>query len=139
MTELKTRPNDKSVREFLERLESEQRRGEAFTLLALFSRVTQRDPVMWGDSIVGFGSYSYTNSRGEFSWLMTGFSPRKRNMTLYVMQGFDGLEDDLKGLGKVKHAKSCLYVNKLSDIDLGKLEGFLTKVVADMESRFDCS
>jgi len=139
MTELKTRPNDKSVHAFLDQLEPDRRRDEALTLLALFSRVTQRDPVMWGDSIVGFGSYSYTNSRGEFSWLMTGFSPRKRNMTLYVMQGFDGFADDLKDLGKVKHAKSCLYVNRLSDLDLGKLEGFMAKVVADMESRFDCS
>lgn len=93
---------------------------------------------MWGDSIVGFGSYSYTNSRGEFSWLMTGFSPRKQNLTLYVMQGFEDFEDDLKALGKVKHSKSCLYINKLADIDLQKLEAFLIKIVTDMESRFQC-
>jgi len=139
MAELKTRPNDKSVRGFLKQIESDQKREEAFTLLALFSRVTQREPVMWGDSIVGFGSYEYSNSRGEYSWPLTGFSPRKRSMTLYIMQGFDGFEGDLKGLGKVKHAKSCLYINKLADIDLGRLEGFLSKVVADMESRYDCS
>ena len=139
MTELKTRPNNSSVTDFLDAVEPERRKKDAYALLEIFSRITHREPVMWGDSIVGFGTYTYNNSKGEYSWLKTGFSPRKRHMTLYIMQGFDNFEADLARLGKVKHAKSCLYINKLSDINLTALEEFLGKVVADMESRFTCS
>ena len=138
MAELKTRPNDKSVTEFLESLNNEKRKADALILLELFERVTQRSAVMWGDSIVGFGSYEYTNSMGTYNWLMTGFAPRKQNSTLYVMQGFDDYAEDLKRLGKVKTAKSCLYITNLSKIDLDELEKFLTKVVADMEAKYPC-
>ncbi|NEQ46856.1 MAG: DUF1801 domain-containing protein [Leptolyngbya sp. SIOISBB] len=138
MAELKTRPNDKSVTEFLESLDNEKRKADAFILLDLFERVTQRSAVMWGDSIVGFGSYEYTNSMGTYTWLMTGFAPRKQNSTLYVMQGFKDYAEDLKRLGKVKTAKSCLYITHLSKIDLNELETFLTKVVADMEAKYSC-
>ena len=138
MAELKTRSNDKSVTEFLESLDNEKRKVDALILLELFERVTQRSAVMWGDSIVGFGSYEYTNSMGTYNWLMTGFAPRKQNSTLYVMQGFDDYAEDLKRLGKVKTAKSCLYITNLSKIDLDELEKFLTKVVADMEAKYPC-
>ncbi|RZM77736.1 DUF1801 domain-containing protein [Leptolyngbya iicbica] len=138
MAELKTRPNDKSVTQFLDSLDNEQRRVDAFTLLALFEQVTQRPAVMWGDSIVGFGSYEYTNSTGTYRWLMTGFAPRKQNSTIYVMQGFDDYADDLQRLGKVKTAKSCLYISNLSKIDLKELENFLTKIVADMQAKYRC-
>ncbi|MEM8642151.1 MAG: DUF1801 domain-containing protein [Cyanobacteria bacterium P01_G01_bin.54] len=138
MAELKTRPNDKSVTQFLESLENERRKAEAYILLELFERVTQRPAVMWGDSIVGFGNYEYTNSQGTHSWLMTGFAPRKQNSTIYVMQGFENYGPDLARLGKVKTAKSCLYITNLSKIDLQQLEVFLTKVVADMEQEYDC-
>ena len=89
MPEIKTTPNKKSVREFLESIENDVRREDSFKLLELFEKITQRKAVMWGDSIVGFGSYEYTNTQGTYSWLMTGFSPRKQNLTIYVMQGFD--------------------------------------------------
>lgn len=138
MAELKTRPNEKSVMQFLESLDNEKRKTDAFILLELFERVTQRSAVMWGDSIVGFGSYEYTNSAGTYAWLMTGFAPRKQNSTLYVMQGFDDYAEDLKRLGKVKTAKSCLYITNLSKIDLDELEKFLTKVVAHMEAKYPC-
>jgi hypothetical protein len=138
LAELKTRPNDKSVTQFLESLENETRKADAFTLLALFEKVTQREAVMWGDSIVGFGSYEYTNSTGTYDWLMTGFAPRKQNSTLYVMQGFGDYAEDLKRLGKVKTAKSCLYITNLAKIDLDELEKFLTKIVADMEVKYRC-
>ena len=138
LAELKTRPNDKSVTEFLDSLENEKRKADAFILLALFERVTQRPAVMWGDSIIGFGSYEYTNSMGTYDWLMTGFAPRKQNSTLYIMQGFDDYAEDLKGLGKVKTAKSCLYIASLSKVDLDELEKFLTKVVADIRVKYSC-
>ncbi len=138
MAELKTRPNDKSVTQFLASLENEKRKADAFTLLALFERVTQRPAVMWGDSIVGFGSYEYSNSSGSYDWMMTGFAPRKQNSTIYIMQGFDDYAADLQRLGKVKTAKSCLYITNLSKIDLDELEKFLTKVVADMEAKYPC-
>ncbi len=138
MTEIKTRPNQKNVHKFIESVENEKRRDDANKLLDLFERVTKRKPVMWGDSIVGFGSYEYTNTKGTYSWLMTGFSPRKQNSTIYVMQGFDNFAEDLKLLGKVKTAKSCLYITSLAKIDFGQLEKFMVKVVADMEKKYSC-
>lgn len=138
MAELKTRPNQNSVQQFLDSVENERRRADAFVLLELFERVTQRPPVMWGDAIVGFGRYQYTNTSGTYDWLMTGFAPRKQNNTIYVMQGFDNYGEDLAKLGQVKTAKSCLYITNLAKIDLEQLEKFLTKVVADMEQKYDC-
>jgi hypothetical protein len=139
MSELKTQPNDANVDTFISRIEHPTRKADANVLLELFSKVTKQTPVMWGDSIIGFGNYSYRNSKGEYNWLMTGFSPRKSNLTLYVMQGFSTYSDELLTLGKTKHAKSCLYINKLSDIDLNALEQFLIKVVADMRAKYQCS
>jgi hypothetical protein len=139
MAEIKTQPTENSVLDFLERVDNEKRRADAFTLLELFERVTQRKAVMWGDSIIGFGSYEYTNTKGTYTWMMTGFSPRKQNLTIYVMQGFANYSEDLMLLGKVKTAKSCLYISSLAKIDLNQLERFITKVVADMEQKYDCS
>lgn len=139
MSELKTQPNDANVDTFISRIEHPTRKADAKVLLELFSKVTKQTPVMWGDAIIGFGNYSYRNSKGEYNWLMTGFSPRKSNLTLYVMQGFSTYSDELLTLGKTKHAKSCLYINKLSDIDLNALEQFLIKVVADMRAKYQCS
>ena len=137
MSELKTRPNDASVAAFLSAVENTRRRQDSQVLLAMFSRVTPFKPVMWGDSIVGFGSYAYTNTSGTYDWLMTGFSPRKRNLVLYIMQGFASFEDDVAALGKATHSSSCLYINKLADIDLQRLERFLETVVTDMHARYE--
>ena len=138
MTEIKTRPNEKSVLEFLENVDNERRREDAYKLLELLERVTRRKAVMWGDSIIGFGCYEYTNTKGTHSWMMTGFSPRKQSLTIYVMQGFENYSEDLKLLGKVKTAKSCLYITSLSKIDFSQLESFMAKVVADMEQKYSC-
>ena len=138
MAEIKTRPNQNNVSKFIKSVENEKRRDDAHILLDLFERVTKRKPVMWGDSIIGFGSYEYTNSKGTYSWLMTGFSPRKQNSTIYVMQGFDNYTEDLKSIGKVKTAKSCLYITSLAKIDFEQLEKFMVKVVADMEEKYNC-
>ena len=137
MTTLKTRPNKQDVDVFIASIENEIRRNEASTLLSLFTRVTQEPAVMWGDSIIGFGQYSYKNSKGVHSWMLTGFSPRKQNLSLYIMQGFDNYQSELKALGKVKTAKSCLYISSLSKIELNALEAFLIKTVEDFKNQIE--
>lgn len=119
MSDLKTRPTDHSVEAFLNSVEDDRKREDAFALLQLMKEVTGEEPTMWGDSIVGFGSYHYTYASGrEGDWFLTGFSPRKRNLTLYIMAGFDEYDDLLERLGKHKTGKSCLYLNRLEDVDL---------------------
>lgn len=123
MAELKTKQNDASVEEFLGAVANERRREDAFAALELLTRVTGREPRMWGTSIVGFGSYRYRYASGRTGeWPRIGFSPRKQNLTVYVMPGFSNYDEILSRLGKHRTGKSCLYVNKLADIDMGVLE-----------------
>lgn len=128
MAELKTRKTEASVEDFLNSITDEQRKADGLTLLKIFKKVTKEEPKMWGTSIVGFGQYHYKSERSsqEGDWLLVGFSPRKQNLTLYVIAGFDKLSDLLSKLGKHKTSVGCLYINKLSDVDLDALE----KVVA---------
>ena len=122
MTELKTKPTNQSVEEFLRAIEPETKREDSFTLLELFTKVTGEKAVMWGTSIVGFGKYHYKSerSRQEGDWALTGFSPRKQNLTLYIMHGNQN-SSLLKKLGKYTTSSSsmgsCLYLNKLADVD----------------------
>jgi hypothetical protein len=119
MAELKTKPGDDSVEAFLNSVEDDQKREDAFALLTLMKEVTGEEPTMWGDSIVGFGSYHYRYASGrEGDWFLTGFSPRKRNLSLYIMAGFDEYDDLLAKLGKFKTGKSCLYLKRLEDVDV---------------------
>ena len=130
MTELKTKPNDKNVEEFLNAVENEKKRKDSFKILELMSRVTGEAPVMWGPSIVGFGSYHYKYASGqEGDWPLTGFSPRKQSLTLYIMSGFKRYDEMLKKLGKFKTGKSCLYINKLEDVNLEVLEELIGQSV----------
>ena len=123
MTELKTQPSDSSVVDFIMSVEHERRREDALTLLNVFSRVTAQPPVLWGDSMIGFGEYHYKYTSGrEGDWFLTGFSPRKQNISLYIMAGFDRYEELMSQLGKYKTGKSCLYINKLADIDVEVLD-----------------
>lgn len=118
MAELKTQKNEKNVLEFLDRVEDEKKRQDSLRVLALMKEVTRFEPKMWGDSIIGFGEYHYRYASGrEGDWFLTGFSPRKQNLTLYIMAGFDRYEDLMKKLGKYKTGKSCLYIKSLEDID----------------------
>lgn len=118
MAELKTQMNEKNVLEFLDRVEDEKKRQDSLRILALMKEVTRFEPKMWGDSIIGFGEYHYRYASGrEGDWFLTGFSPRKQNLTLYIMAGFDRYEDLMKKLGKHKTGKSCLYIKSLEDID----------------------
>lgn len=126
MAELKTKATNKIVKEFLDAVEPTEKREDGLALLDLFTKVTGEKAVMWGGSIVGFGRYHYKSerSRQEGDWFKVGFSPRKQNLTLYVMLG-NQENPLLKKLGKHKTSSgSCLYLNSLSDVDL--------KVLADL-------
>ena len=118
MAELKTKPTDHSVEAFLNSVADDQKRQDSFTILNLMAEVTGDEPQMWGDTIVGFGRYHYKYASGrEGDWFLTGFSPRKQNLTLYIMAGFDEYDNLMAQLGKYKTGKSCLYIKKLKDID----------------------
>ena len=118
MADLKTKKNEASVEGFLKSVENEKRREDSFLILDLMKEVTGEKPTMWGTSIVGFGSYHYKGASGrEGDWMKVGFSPRKQNMTLYIMDGFGSYDSLLQKLGKYKTGKSCLYINKLEDVD----------------------
>ena len=119
MAEQKTLPTRKSVDSFLNEIEDEKRRNDCFYIAQIISQVTNTEPKMWGPSIVGFGSYHYKYESGhEGKAPLIGFSPRKQNLTLYLMLGNDQVGELLKKLGKFKTGKGCLYINKLEDIDL---------------------
>jgi len=134
---LKTAPNQRSVNEFIASVEHPVRRADAETLLTLFDATTGLKPQMWGDSIIGYGRYEYRYDSGrEGEFFITGFSPRKANSTIYIMPGYQDLSEMLTRLGKHKTGRSCLYVNKLSDIDLEVLKEIITFGLNDMRSRY---
>lgn len=124
MAELKTKVNDANVEDFISGIEDAVKRADSKVLLDMYTKITGEQPKMWGPSIIGFGQYHYKSERSsqEGDWMITGFSPRKQNLTLYFMPGFDGLGDLLKKLGKHKISKGCLYINKLADVDMKVLE-----------------
>jgi hypothetical protein len=130
MAELKTKLTDASVEAFLNTLEDESKRKDAQTILQMMQDVTGEAPRMWGNSIVGFGSYRYKYASGkEGDWMLTGFSPRKQNLTLYIMSGFEINADIMSRLGKHTTGKGCLYIKKLKDVDPTVLRELITKSV----------
>ena len=132
--ELKTKLNDASVEDFLNTVGDEQIRADCFEIAKLMKQVTKEEPKMWGSSIVGFGSYHYKGASGrEGDWMLVGFSPRKQNLTLYIMAGFDGYPDLLKKLGKFSTGKSCLYIKKLADVDKKVLKELVSESVQFMK------
>jgi hypothetical protein len=134
MAELKTKRNKGDVEAFLNNVSDEKKRQDSFTVLELMKQVTGKEPEMWGDSIVGFGSYHYKYASGrEGDWFVTGFSPRKQNLTLYIMSGFDEHERLLGKLGKHSTGKSCLYIKKIEDVDVDVLTELVKKSVEHME------
>lgn len=133
MAELKTKPNDQDVEAFLNGVEDERKRQACFTVLQIMEQATGAKAKMWGDSIVGFGTYRYKYASGrEGEWMLTGFSPRKQNLTLYIMSGFDAYDELLGNLGKYKTGKSCLYINKLADVDIEVLTDLVEQSVQHM-------
>ena len=134
MAELKTQKNDASVEDFLNSVSHERRREDSFAVLELMRDVTGEEPAMWGTNIVGFGGYRYKYASGrEGEWFLTGFAPRKRNLTLYIMAGFENYDSLLADLGKYKTGKSCLYINKLEDVDVPTLRELITQSVTHLE------
>lgn len=137
MAEIKTRQNEGSVDAYLDSVENRTRREDARRLLAMMQEVTGAPPKLWGSSIVGFGSYHYAYASGrEGDWPVVGFAPRKQNLVLYIMPGFSGYSALLDRLGKYRTGKSCLYVNKLADVDPDVLEELVRASVAEMKRRY---
>jgi len=134
MAELKTKVNKVSVDKFIKSIKDERVREDCYKILDIMQKATKAEPKMWGTSIIGFGSYHYKYASGrEGDWMLTGFSPRKQNLTLYIMPGFENYGSLLKDLGKHATGKSCLYIKKLDDVDLKVLKELVTKSVKHMK------
>jgi hypothetical protein len=132
--ELKTKLNDASVTKFLESVADEQKRKDCSAVLKMMKQVTKEEPKMWGSSIVGFGSYHYKGKSGrEGEWMLTGFSPRKQNLTLYLMGGFESHADLLEKLGKFTTGAGCLYIKRLNDVDKKVLKELVQASVKRMK------
>jgi hypothetical protein len=132
--ELKTKVNEASVEDFLNTISDEQIRADCLEIAKLMQQVTKAEPKMWGSSIVGFGSYHYKGASGrEGDWMLVGFSPRKQNLTLYIMAGFDRYDELMKKLGKFSTGKSCLYIKKLADVDKKVLKELVSESVQFMK------
>ncbi|NOC46155.1 DUF1801 domain-containing protein [Ruegeria sp. HKCCD7559] len=130
----KTVPTDQSVENFLKTVQPARRAEDAHQLDKLFRATTGFKPVMWGPSIVGYGRYHYRYKTGrEGDFLATGFSPRKSALVIYIMPGYADFADLMARLGKHKLSKSCLYVNKLADIDTGVLRELIRAGLDDLD------
>jgi hypothetical protein len=128
MAELKTKLTRNRVQAFLNKIPDEGRRRDAFTVLDLMQKATRTEPAMWGNSIVGFGSYHYKYASGhEGDMPLISFSPRKQNLTLYSLSGVEGYAGLLRKLGKVTSRGSCLYINKLDDVHLPTLREMINR------------
>lgn len=133
MADVKTKPTDQKVEEFLNSIADEKKREDSFALLDIFKQVTKLEPKMWGSSIVGFGDYHYKGASGrEGDWFFTGFSPRKQNLTLYFMSGFERYNELLKKLGKYSTGKSCLYIKRMDDVHVPTLKKLVRESVKHM-------
>ncbi len=126
--EPKTKRTTASVAEYLNGVADDEQRRDAKKLVALMRDITGEQPVMWGDSIVGFGTYHYKYASGrEGDWMRTGFAVRKGTLTLYIMPGYQDFGNLLDALGPHKHGKSCLYIKRLNDIDLATLKKVIVR------------
>ena len=127
LAEIKTKPTAASVVDFIDKVANEQKRKDSFVLLELMKKASGEEPVLWSNSIVGFGikRYKSPTSGREVDWLRIGFSPRKANLTLYLMVSAEERAIALKKLGKHKTDGGCIYINKLEDIDLKVLKGMI--------------
>ena len=135
MGELKTKRTGASVKEFLAAVD-EDRRDDCQTIVKMMKKATGADPKMWGPSIVGFGDYKYRYPDGrEMDWMLAAFSPRKRELVLYIMAGFDSYDELMAKLGKHKSGKSCLYIKRLSDVDTGVLQQLIDDSVKHLRAQ----
>jgi hypothetical protein len=138
MSTLKTTVNDANVEDFINKVDDETKRKDSFTLLEIYKKLTGEKPKMWGSSIIGFGKYHYKSERStqEGDWPLAAFSPRKQNLTLYFMPGFDSYTELLSKLGKHKTSVGCLYIKKLSDVDQAVLEKLIIKSYKDAQKAY---
>ncbi|MBC2776152.1 DUF1801 domain-containing protein [Parasphingopyxis marina] len=140
MAENKTKPTKIDPATFIAAVEPDWKREDAETICALMERLSGHPPKMWGPSIIGFGQYHYTYESGrEGDSMLTGFSPRKSALTLYIMAGFPRHEEIMARLGKHRTGQACLYVKRLSDIDMGALEELIAASLAHMRDKYDVS
>lgn len=134
--ELKTKKNSASVKEFIASIENEKVRKDCLEILKMMKQATKAEPKMWGASIVGFGDYQYKYASGrEGEWFITGFSPRKQNLTLYIMGGLDQHKTQLKKLGKHTTGVGCLYIKSLEDVDTTILKTIITEGVKALKKK----
>jgi hypothetical protein len=138
MAEIKTKVTKKSVNDFIKTVAHEGRREDAKALLKIFKEATGLSPKLWGTSIIGYGQYHYVSERSaqEGDWPLTAFSPRKANLTIYIMPGFKVYEDLMSKLGTYKTSVSCLYVKRLSDVNQKVLVQLIRRSVADMKKKY---
>jgi len=137
MAENKTKPTDVSVEDFIGAVENKRRREDAQELVALMREISGEEATMWGPSIIGFGTYHYKYDSGrEGDFMEVGFSPRKANLVCYIMLGFSGYQELMDRLGKYKTGKSCLYINKLDDIDREVLRELITLSLKDLRAKY---
>jgi hypothetical protein len=135
MAEMKTKPTDHSVEEFLNEVADEERRADCFQVAKIMEEITGEKPKMWGPSIVGFGSYHYKYASGhEGDAPITGFSPRKKDLTVYMMMGFAKRTELMEKLGRHSAAKSCLYIRRLSDIHMPTLKKLIQVSIKDLQA-----
>ena len=138
MSELKTKVTKESVSAFIENIPDEGKREDSSALLKIFKEATKMNPKMWGTSIIGYGSYHYKSERSaqEGEWPLTGFSPRKQNLTIYIMLGFKNYESILQKLGTYKTSVGCLYIKRLSDVDTKVLAQLIETSTSDMKKKY---
>jgi len=136
----KTLPTDKSVTDFINNVENEQKRKDSYELIELMKKVSGCEPKMWGSSIIGFGSYHYIYASGhEGDAPLIGFSPRKSAISLYVFTGLDEHKDALNNLGKFKMGKACIYAKKLSDIHLPTLTSLMKQTINYLKEKYEAN
>ena len=138
MADNKTQAGKASVAQFLNAIDNDRRRADAKAVAAMMRKATGKRARLWGASIVGYGSYHYKYDSGrEGEWALVGFSPRKQNLAIYIMPGFGPFSALMKRLGKYKTGKSCLYINKLDDVDEDVLQQLIERSVKVMRERYD--
>src|SRR5688572_32795367 len=134
MAELKTKATTASVSDFLAAIEDDESREDCLAVMKIMKKATGAEPKMWGPSIVGFGDHRYKYESGrELDWFLTGFSPRKRELTLYIMPGFERYAELMSSLGKYKTGKSCLYIKSVADVDMKVLRTLVEESVKHMK------
>jgi hypothetical protein len=138
MAENKTKPSKDSVIEFINKVKHEQKKTDSFILLELIKQITEEEPILWGPNLIGFGNYHYKYKSGrEGDFFIVGFSPRKTALTIYIMPGFERYEELMAKLGKFKIGKSCLYINKLTDVNMDILTELITSSVDYMNKKYN--